>query len=419
MAKISSITAREILDSKANPTIEVSMTLDDGTITSASCPSGTSVGKYEAREIRDNDEKHYMGMGVLNAIQTVEKTIAPALLGVDPTQQQVIDRKLIELDGTPDKVHLGANAILPVSVAAAKAGAQSLHIPLYVFLRSIIGNAQAAIKIPTPAFDIISGGKHASNSLDIQEFLIFPATSKSYTESLEIGVASYKSLKSVLEKSYLSTLTGDEGGFAPSLAINQDALSLISQAMEMANVRLGYDVFLGMDVAADSFYAEGHYKIKDRTQVMSGSDLSGYYQELITKFHIIYLEDPFSEDDWDSWSHEFPKLSENTIITGDDLIATNPLRLQMALEKKTVGGIVIKPNQIGTVMETIAVVALARQSGLKIIVSHRSGETDDDFIADFAVAVGAEYVKFGAPARGERVAKYNRLLAIDQQIKQG
>ena len=416
MAKINKITAREIIDSKANPTVEVTVVCDDNTSVTASCPSGTSVGKYEAREIRDNDANHFGGMGVLTAVKNIEQIIAPSLVGLDANSQQIIDKKLIELDGTPNKVNLGANALLPVSIAVAKAAAVSSKLPLYVYLRSIIGNT-GTVKLPTPAFNVINGGRHAGNSLDIQEFLVFPATSKPFNESLQIGVGIYKTLKKVLETSYLSTLIGDEGGFAPQLAINQDALSLISQAIDTSGLRLGYDVFLGMDVASDTFYSDGHYKIRDRAQVMSGADLSGYFQELIKKYHLIYLEDVFSEDDWDAWTQEFPKLSENTIITGDDLLATNPTRLQTAIDKKAVSGIIIKPNQIGTVMESIAVVALARQSGIKIIVSHRSGETNDDFIADFAVAVGADYVKFGAPARGERVAKYNRLLAIEEQIK--
>jgi enolase len=265
---------------------------------------------------------------------------------------------------------------------------------------------------------MIDGGRHAVNALDLQEFLVFPGSFKSYTESLELGVTIYKNLKKVLERNYLSSQIGDVGGFAPNLAMNQDALSLISQAIDAARIRLGYDVFLGIDAAANTFFADGHYRIKDRTIIMKGSDLSAYYQELISKHHLIYIEDPFAEDDWDSWAQEFPKLSENAIITGDDLTATNPLRLQTALEKKAISGITIKPNQIGTVMEAIAVVALAKLSGLKVTVSNRSGETNDDFLADFAVAVGADYLKFGAPARGEQIAKYNRLLEIDQELKQ-
>jgi len=416
MAKITTIEAREILDSRGNPTVEVAVTLDDRTSVTASCPSGASTGKYEAREIRDNDIKHFQGLGVLTAVQNVNTIIAPHLQGLEAADQKHIDKKLIELDGTPTKVKLGANALLPVSMAVAKAGAKSNGIPLYVHLRSLTGNEQGSVKIPTPAFNLINGGKHAANGLDIQEFLVIPGSYKTFSQSLEIGFNVYKNIKKTLEKSYLSTLIGDEGGFAPQLAINQDALSLFSQAIESSTLRLGYDVFLGIDAASNNFMDESKYKLKDRTQIMSGSDLSSYYQELIQKYHLIYIEDPFGEDDWDSWSNEFPKLGENVILAGDDLIATNPLRLQTALEKKAINGIIIKPNQIGTIMEAIAVSVLARQAGIKLIAAHRSGETNDDFIADFAVAIGADYMKMGAPARGERVAKYNRLLAIEQDL---
>ncbi len=416
MAKISSVIAREILDSKGNPTIEVKVTLDDTSKAIASCPSGTSIGKYEARELRDNDVNHFQGMGVLTVIQNIHEVIAPSLVGLDASVQQQIDRKLLELDGTPNKVHLGANALLPVSMAVIKAAAISAHVPLYSYIRGIMGNHQGGIKIPTPLFNLINGGRHAANGLDLQEFLLIPASFKSFSQSLEIGVGVFRNLKKVLEKSYLSTLCGDEGGFAPSLAMNQDALSLIGQAIEATNLRLGYDAFLGIDAAADTFFSEGHYRIKDRTQIMTGADLSNYYQDLIKKYHLIYLEDPFNEDDWDSWAQEFPRMNENTIIAGDDLLATNPVRLQTALEKKAISGIVIKPNQIGTVMEAIAVTAMARQEGLKVIVSHRSGETNDNFIADFALGVSADYIKFGAPNRGEFIAKYNRLLEIEQEL---
>lgn len=417
MAKIKQIFANEILNSKGHPTIEATVTLTDGSVGIAACPSGTSTGKYEAVEIKDKDEKRFQGFGVLNAIMNIEEIIAPNLLGMEATRQQDIDKKMIALDGTNNKARLGANAILSVSMAVAKAAAKSSVLPLFLYLREFIKRENTPLKLPTPAFNLINGGLHAEGSLDFQEFLVIPASSKKYDESLQIGTNVYAALKKNLETNNLSTLIGDEGGYSPKVASNQDALMMLKQVIESLNLRLGFDVFLGLDAASSNFFSNQQYHIHDKAVGLSSKDLIAFYKTLNDDFHFLYLEDGLAEDDWDGWTALCTELSKQTLIVGDDLTVTNPYRLQMALDKKTITGIIVKPNQIGTVMEALAVVEMARDAGLKITVSHRSGETNDDFIADFAVAASADYVKFGAPARGERVAKYNRLLQIQRQIK--
>lgn len=418
MAKIKQIFAREILNAKGNPSIETTVILSDGAVGVASSPSGTSVGKYEAVELRDNDEKRFQGLGVLNAIMNIEEIIAPALVGMEANKQQEIDKRMIDLDGTHNKARLGANATLSVSIAVAKAAAKSSVLPLFLYLREFVKKENIPLKIPTPAFNVINGGKHAQGAtLDFQEFLVIPATSKSYEEALNIGTTIYFSLKKALQTNNLSTLLGDEGGFSPKLATNQDGLLMLKQTIEETNLRLGFDVFLGLDASANNLFHEEKYHIKDKTIAMSTNDMISFYETINKDYYLLYLEDPLSEDDWEGWNELCSKLSQQTLIVGDDLTVTNPYRLQTAVDKKAITAIVIKPNQIGTVIESLAVVEMARQAGLKIIVSHRSGETNDDFIADFSVAASADYVKFGAPVRGERVAKYNRLLQIEKQIK--
>lgn len=422
MSKIKQIKAIEILDSRGNPTVETTVVLSDGALGTASCPSGASIGTYEAVELRDHNEKHFAGLGVLKAIENIQNIIAPKLLGLDALRQQEVDKTMIELDGTQNKSRLGANATLSVSMAVAKAAAQSSILPLFLHLRQFIKRETSPdqtipLKIPTPLFNLINGGKHADDNLDFQEFLIIPASSKQYVESLEMATSIYKSLKEIFKKRNFSILVGDEGGFAPKLAANLDAFALLKEATDLSLYRLGFDVFLGLDAASNSFFENGQYRLRDKATSISSDDLIAYYEEAKKQFELLYLEDPLAEDDWDSWTKLCLKLSQNTIIAGDDLTVTNPYRLAMALDKKAISGIIIKPNQIGTVIEALAVVEVAREAGLKIIVSHRSGETNDDFIADFAVASGADYVKFGAPVRGERVAKYNRLLHIEEQIK--
>lgn len=417
MAKIKQITAGEILNAKGNPTIETTVILTDGAVGIASCPTGTSVGKYEAVEIRDKDEKRFQGLGVLNAIMNIEEMITPNLLGMDATKQPEIDKKMIALDGTANKGRLGANAILSVSMAVAKAAAKSSILPLFLYLREFVKKENVPLKVPIPIFNVINGGKHAQGTIDFQEFLVIPASSKKFDESLIIGTNVYAALKKSLETNNLSTLVGDEGGFSPKVETNQDALLMLKQVIEGINLRLGFDVFLGLDVASSNLFFSQQYHIKDKSIGLSSKDLISFYKTLNNDYHLLYLEDGLAEDDWEGWSQLYAEMSQQTVIVGDDLTATNPYRLQMALDKKTITGIIIKPNQIGTVIEALAVVEMARQANLKIIVSHRSGETNDDFIADFAVAASADYVKFGAPARGERVAKYNRLLQIEKQIK--
>mgnify|MGYP001595902632 FL=1 len=417
MAKIKQILAREILNSKGIPTVETSVVLSDGNVGTSSCPIGTSVGEHEAQELKDNDEKRYQGQGVKKAIQNITSEVAPRLVGLEADRQQEIDKIMIELDGTQNKSRLGANAILSVSMAVAKAASLSSVLPLFLYLREFIKKENLLLKIPTPAFNLINGGKHAKGTLNFQEFLLIPASYKPYSEALEAGVSIYRALEKSLDSKNLSTLVGDEGGYSPSVSANAEAFSLLKQAIETTSVRLELDVFFGLDAASSNFFSDKKYYLKEKSSGLSSNDLISYYEELNKQYHLLYIEDPLAEDDWDAWSDLTFRMSKTTIIAGDDLIATNPYRLQMALNKKAITGVIIKPNQIGTVIETLAVVEVARQAGLKIIVSHRSGETNDDFIADFAVAVSADYVKFGAPARGERVAKYNRLLQIESQIK--
>jgi enolase len=415
--KIKQIFAREILNSKGNPTVEATVILDSDIQATSSCPTGTSVGKYEAKQLRDNDPNRFGGSGVSKAVNNVMNVISPKLIGIDVQNQHDIDKLMIELDGTPEKTNLGANSILPVSMAIAKAAAKSLNMPLFSYIRHYTSIQTSPFKIPTPAFNILNGGKHAGNNLDFQEFLIIPASSMTFQNSLNMAVSIYQSLKKTLNDKGASTLIGDEGGFGPSLSTNRDALIMLNEAISGGNFRINYDVFLGIDASANNFHQDGTYLIKDKETRMTSEGLATVYEGLNEEYNLYYLEDPFSEDDWEGWENLNRLTSKNTLIVGDDLIATNFNRLQTAIEKKAISGIIIKPNQIGTVLETLAVVEAARNAGLKIIVSHRSGETNDDFIADFAVGVGADYVKFGAPARGERVAKYNRLLEIDSMIK--
>ncbi len=417
MAKIKQIMSREILNSRGIPTLETIVVLQNGISATADVPSGVSTGSYEALEIRDKDPMRFKGMGVLHAVNSVETLIGPKLIGMEVTKQQEIDKAMIELDGTQNKAKLGANSILSISMAVAKAGATSSVLPLFLYLRNFLSNKVTQLTIPTPLMNMMEGGKHATETTDFQEFLLIPASSKSYSEALQIGFDITSSIKDLLRMNNFSTLVGDEGGFSPKVATNYDIFSLFSQAIESTNYRLGFDVFLGLDSAANTFYNSQQYRIRDKQMLLSSSVLSDYYEELTKQFNIIYLEDPLAEDDWDGWTALTQKLGQSVTIAGDDLTTTNPYRLQTAIEKKSITGIVIKPNQIGTVIESLAVAEIARASGLKVIAAHRGGETTDSFIADFAVAIGADYCKFGALQRGERVAKYNRLLQIEKQLQ--
>jgi enolase len=416
MAKIKQIYAREILNCKGSPAVEATVVLNDGKTGTASCPTGTSVGNYEATDLRDHDTNRFQGKGVLKAIDNIQKLIGPNLVGIDPTKQQAIDKIMIDLDGTQNKSRLGANATLAVSMAVAKAAAKDSVLPLFLYLRQYIKKDSAELKIPIPVFNLLNGGLHADENADFQEFLVIPASSSTFKNSLVMVNSIYANLKANLKNANLSTLIGDEGGFGPKLDTNLEGLSLLEKSISQINLRLGFDVYLGLDVASSNFYSNGNYQIKDKATALSSSDLIKFYELLNQTYKLIYLEDPMAEDDWEGWTQINSQMAQQTTIIGDDLIATNPYRLQMALDKKAVSGVIIKPNQIGTVIEAVAVVEVARAAGLKIIVSHRSGETNDDFIADFAVGMSADYAKFGAPVRGERVAKYNRLLQIERQI---
>lgn len=416
MARIKKISAREILNSKGEPTIETTIILADGAVGIASVPQGTSVGKYEAFDLLDNDSKRYGGKGVLNAIEIIDKNISPIIIGMEANDQQQIDKRLIQIDGTSNKQKLGGNTILSVSMAVAKAAAKSSVLPLFLYLSQIVGKDVKDLKIPIPCFNIINGGKHADSGIDFQEFLVIPASSKSFHQSLELGSITYFSLKKILEQNNLSTLTGLEGGFSPKVSSNQDALLLLKQSIEEANLRMGFDMFIGLDAASNNLLQENKYVIRDKSIALTTKDMIAFYKTINEQYHLLYLEDGLSQDDWQGWQELYSEMSSQTMIVGDDLIATNPTRLQEALQKKAISAVIIKPNQIGTVIEALAVSEMARQAGIKVIVSQRSGETNDDFIADFAVAVSADYAKFGAPVKGERVAKYNRLLAIEKQL---
>ncbi len=417
MAKLKSLYAREVLDSRATPTLEVVAILEDGNFGVASVPSGSSTGTYEASELRDNDPKRYLGQGVLKAVENVNNEIAGKLVGVEVGNISDIDQQLVSLDGTPNKVRLGANAILGVSMATTKALAAASKIPLYKYVAGLFGNTQTLF-VPGPLFNMINGGKHGAGNLDFQEFHVIPNQLHSFSTALESGAEIYKTIKNLLARRGAIHSVGDEGGFAPNLFTNLDALEILSESIIECGHKPGADVELGLDVAANSFYKDGKYIIKDRSSPMEGPEFVDYLRDLNQQYHLRVLEDALHEDDWRGWASLTTELGTTTSIIGDDLLVTNKGRVQKAISEKACNAILVKPNQIGTVTETVEVTKLARSAGWKVIVSHRSGETNDTFIADFAVGVGADYVKFGAPARGERVAKYNRLLSIETELKQ-
>jgi enolase len=416
MANIKSIIGREILDSRGIPTVEVKVTLDDGSVATDSAPAGTSIGKYEAVELRDQDPQRFKGMGVLRAVENINNPISQKLVGIPARPQLEIDKALIAIDGTADKSKMGANAILAVSEAVCRAGAVTKRVPLYLHVADLYGLKIGELKMPVPIFNLINGGKHGTGNLDFQEFPIIPNQDKGYSESLRVADEIYHALRDVLARHGAIHSVGDEGGYTPNLFTNSDALEVLAEAVKEAGYELGSSVYMGLDVAASTFYQDGKYKIKDKTMPMDTEELVTYYGELNKNYPLFSLEDAFFEDDLHGWQ-EIVKTLPGTMIVGDDLLATNKNRVSEMMEKKACNAILVKPNQIGTVAETIEVIKIARGAGWKIIVSHRSGETNDDFIADFAVGVGADYVKFGAPARGERVAKYNRLLAIEEELK--
>lgn len=417
MTKIKSIDAQEVLNAKGYPTIEATVVLSDGKIGIATCPTGEKISHYEAVDLRDNDDTRFAGQGVTKSITNIKNVIAPALVGKEAQRQPEIDKLMIDLDGTQNKSRLGANALLSVSMAVAKAAAESSVLPLYLYLRQFITKNRDQLKIPTPIFNSINGFTKGSHSANFYEFLIIPASSKSYLESIQIGEIIHKSLKQVIETKYAQSLSDYEEGYTINLSTNKEAFSLIEQAVGNTSVKLGFDVFYGLDSRASLLFKNGNYHIKDNPTALSTRDLIDYYDELNRSVHLLYMEDPLDQDDWDGWSALFEKMSSTTIIAGGDLIATNPYRLQMAIDKKAINAMVIKPSQIGTVIEALAVAEAAKETGLKLIVSHRSSETNDDFMTDFAVAISADYIKIGSISRGENIAKYNRLLQIENQLK--
>lgn len=418
MSKITQVWAREILDSRGYPTVECYISLDTGEEVSASVPGGTSTGKHEAVELRDNDPHRMGGKGVQKVCQSINDVIRPALLGQDPTRQTATDQLLYNLDGTPNKSKLGANAILAVSTAICKAGAASVRMAMYKYLKEKYGLI-SELHIPSPIFNLINGGPHGAGNLDFQEFHVIPTSNKTFSQSLQLGVEMFMALEQVLISKNAIHSVGVEGGFAPNLFSNADAFELLNEAMKRTPYTFGQDLFFGIDAAANNIYKGGKYAIRDRQQPMSTTEFIEYYKELNTKYHIFSLEDPFAEDDWDAWKDLTAQVSDHVVIVGDDLLTTNKERLKKAITDKACTSILIKPNQIGTISETVEVIKIAKDAKFQIVVSHRSGETNDDFIADFAVGMGANYTKFGAPIRGERVAKYNRLSLIEAELQAG
>ncbi len=409
VAAIELIGAREILDSRGNPTVEVEVALDDGSLARAAVPSGASTGEHEAVELRDGDASRYLGKGVLKAVEAVLEEIGPALIGYDAIEQRVIDQKLIDLDGTPDKSRIGANAILGVSLAVAKAAAESAELELFRY----IGGPNAHI-LPVPMMNIVNGGAHADSGVDVQEFMIAPVGAPTFREALRWGAEVYHSLKSVLKKAGFSTALGDEGGFAPAASSSKAALDLISEAITKAGFSFGGDVVLAMDVAATEFHNEGIYTYEGGSK--SSDEMIAIYADLVANYPIVSIEDPLSEDDWEGWISMTTQLGSKIQIVGDDLFVTNPERLEDGIARGAANALLVKVNQIGTLSETLDAVTLAQSNGYRCMMSHRSGETEDVTIADLAVATGCGQIKTGAPARSERVAKYNQLLRIEENL---
>lgn len=411
MAIIEAIGAREILDSRGNPTVEVEVLLEDGTVARAAVPSGASTGAFEAVELRDGG-KRYLGKGVENAIKNVVEVIAPEVVGLDAQDQRLVDQTMIELDGTKNKAKLGANAILGVSLAVAKASAEHADLSLFKY----VGGNNAHV-LPVPMMNILNGGAHADTNVDIQEFMVAPIGADSFKESLRWGAEIYHSLKSVLKKRGLATSIGDEGGFAPNLESNRAALDLILEAVEGAGFKPGSDIALAMDVAATEFYDNGKYSFEGKQ--LSAAEMIAYYASLVSSYPLVSIEDPLNEDDWDGWAAITKELGAKVQLVGDDLFVTNPERLSKGINSGTANALLVKVNQIGSLTETLDAVEMAHRAGYRSMMSHRSGETEDVTIADLAVATNCGQIKTGAPARSERVAKYNQLLRIEEELGDG
>ncbi|MGI6227499.1 MAG: phosphopyruvate hydratase [Peptococcales bacterium] len=411
MCIITDVYAREILDSRGNPTVEVDVYLEDGSFGRAAVPSGASTGAFEAVEMRDDDAQRYMGKGVLNAVDNVNTLIAPAVIGLNAFDQVGIDKLMIEMDGTPNKSKLGANAILGVSLAIAKAAADSLGVPLYRY----IGGTNTKT-LPVPMMNILNGGKHADNNVDIQEFMVMPIGAENFAEALRMGTEIFHNLKKVLKGRGYNTAVGDEGGFAPNLASNEEALDVIVEAIHKAGYKPGEDVYLALDVAATELYKDGAYHFESQGLTRSAAEMVDFYAGLAEKYPIISIEDGLAEDDWEGWKLLTDKIGKKVQIVGDDLFVTNTERLAKGIELETANSILIKVNQIGTLTETLDAIEMAKRAGYTCVISHRSGETEDATIADIAVATNAGQIKTGAPSRTDRVAKYNQLLRIEEEL---
>ncbi len=411
MSLISDVYAREILDSRGNPTIEVDVTLEDDSLGRAAVPSGASTGAFEAVELRDGDKERYLGKGVLTAVENVNNVIGPEIEGMNPFDQPALDRALIELDGTENKGKLGANAILGVSLAAAKAAAESVGLPLYQYLGGV--NAK---ELPVPMMNILNGGKHADNNVDIQEFMIMPVGAASFSEALRMGTEVYHALKAVLKEKSLATAIGDEGGFAPNLNSNADALLAIVDAIQRAGYQPGEQVALAIDVAATELYQDGVYYLQGEGLKKNSAEMVEYYENLVKEYPIVSIEDGLAEDDWEGWRLLTERLGDKIQLIGDDLFVTNPSRLARGIKEKCANSILIKLNQIGTLTETLDCIEMAKRAGYTAVISHRSGETEDVTLTHVAVATNAGMLKTGAPARTERVAKYNELLRIEEEL---
>jgi len=416
MTEIVSIHAREILDSRGNPTVEADVVLDGGARGRAAVPSGASTGEHEAVELRDGDKEHYLGKGVLQAVENVESVLAPELTGMDASNQRLIDATMIAIDGTENKSKLGANAILAVSMAVARASAEALKLPLYRYL----GGVNACL-LPTPMMNILNGGSHADSNVDFQEFMVMPVGAETFSDALRWGTETFHTLKSVLKKKGYNTAVGDEGGFAPSLKSNEEAVDLILEAIQLAGYQPGEDICIALDPASSEFYNKetGKYVFKksDKRE-LSSSEMAAFWQNWTERYPIISIEDGLAEDDWDGWKILTEAIGEKVQLVGDDLFVTNTIRLQQGIEQKVANSILIKVNQIGTVTETLEAIELARRFGYTSIISHRSGETEDTFIADLAVGTGAGQIKTGSASRTDRIAKYNQLLRIEEELGQ-
>jgi enolase len=413
MSIITEVVAREILDSRGNPTVEVDVILEDGSIGRAAVPSGASTGAHEAVELRDEDTSRYGGKGVLTAVDNVNDKIAPEIIDMDSTDQLGIDRLMIEMDGTPNKANLGANAILGVSLAVAKAAAATLAIPLYRYIGGI-----SACTLPVPMMNILNGGKHADSSVDMQEFMVMPVGAETFSDALRMGAEVFHSLKKVLKGRGLNTGYGDEGGFAPNLGSNEEAIQIIVEAIDQAGYKPGAEIYIALDPACTELYENGKYHLKGEGRVLTSEEMVDYWASLVNKYPIISIEDGLAEDDWDGWHMLTERIGDHVQLVGDDLFVTNTERLFRGIKEKTANSILIKVNQIGTLTETMEAIEMAKRAGYTAVVSHRSGETEDSTIADIVVATNSGQIKTGAPNRSDRVAKYNQLLRIEEELSE-